>query len=117
MRMSKRFVIALAAIAAALVVGGVGLRWYVRTNTMPARHPCVNNLAVIDGVKQQWALENSKTTNDTPTWEDLRTWFTQGTNYQVPLCPQGGSYILGRVGEPPRCSLGERDPLYHALPH
>jgi hypothetical protein len=115
--MSKRFITAFASIAALIVIAAAGLRWYVRTHTMPAAHPCVNNLAVIDGCVQQWTLEKHKTTNDTPTWEDLRPWLTRGTNYQVPVCPQGGTYTLGRVGESPTCSIGERDPLYHSLPH
>jgi hypothetical protein len=114
--MSKKFINALLSIAVVVIIAGAGLRWYVRARTMPAAHPCVNKLAVIDGCIQQWALEKQKTTNDVPTWEDLRPWFIRGTNYQVPVCPQGGTYILGRVGQPPRCSLGERDPLYHSLP-
>ena len=111
--MSKRFIIAVASIAVVVLIAGAGLRWYVRTHTMPAAHPCVNHLALIDGYKQQWALEYKKTTNDTPTWEELRLWL--GTNYQMPVCPQGGTYTLGRVGESPRCSLGKSDPLYHSL--
>jgi hypothetical protein len=115
--MSKKTIIAFVAIALAGVIVVVVVPAYVRGHFMPAAHPCVNNLVLIDGYKQQWVLENGKTTNDTPTWEDLRSWVTRGTNYQIPVCPQGGTYTLGRVGEPPRCSLGERDPLYHAYPH
>jgi hypothetical protein len=75
----------------------------------------------IEGAKEQWALEQSKTTNDTPTWSDLspyiywsgftNRWFTNG----IPVCPEGGIYTLGRVGELPTCSLGDKKPN-HKLP-
>jgi len=69
---------------------------------------CLNNLRQIDGAEQAWALENHKSTNDTPTWDDLRTYFRA-----LPLkCPAGGSYSLVRVSEPPRCSIPEHSALY-----
>ena len=115
--MPKRLIIAVTGAVVGVAIAAVGVRWYVRAHTMPAAHPCVNNLAVIDGCKQQWALEKDKTTNDIPTWDDLRPYLGRETNAPIPVCPQGGTYTLGRIGEPPRCSLGERDPLYHALQH
>ncbi len=66
---------------------------------------CVNNMRQIDGAKQQWALVNKKTTNDIPTWSDLAPYLSRnGTN--LPVCPGGGVYTLGRLGEPPKCSVG-----------
>jgi len=62
---------------------------------------CVNSLRQLDGAKQQWVLENHKTTNDVPAWQDLLPYLRQ-----KPVCPEGGTYILGRVGELPRCSHG-----------
>ena len=64
---------------------------------------CVANLKAIATVKAQWAAVEHKTTNDMPTWADL-----VGTNHYLtsqPECVQGGTYAIGRVGEPPRCSL------------
>jgi hypothetical protein len=55
--------------------------------------------------KDIWAKGN-KTTNDTPTWDDLRPYFPDGWSNNIPVCPAGGTYILGRVGERPRCSIG-----------
>jgi hypothetical protein len=62
---------------------------------------CVNNLRQLDGAKQQWELENHRTTNDVPTLTDLRTYVARPR-----VCPQGGTYIPGRVGELPTCSIG-----------
>ncbi len=67
---------------------------------------CINNLRQLDGAKQTWALEERKTTNDVPTWDDLRGYM----KFQL-VCPQGGAYTIGRVGDRPKCSIPQ-----HRLP-
>ncbi len=81
---------------------------FIRARSGPATNACMNNLRQFDGAKQQWALENHKTTNDIPSWQDMRPYLGRGTNGELPTCPQGGVYILGRIGEPPRCSIDGR---------
>ena len=67
---------------------------------------CVNELRQIDGATQQWALENKKTSEDKPTWQDLKPYFGYAdTNHPLPCCPYGGSYILGKVNQMPRCTI------------
>ena len=78
---------------------------YIRARTTPAMNACVNNLRQIDGAKQQWALEYKKTTNDVPTMEDIRPYVGRGTEGEIPHCPLGGIYKIGRIGEPPSCSV------------
>jgi hypothetical protein len=75
--------------------------------TVPAKNVCVNNLRQLDGAKQLWELEGRKTTNDIPIMQDLRPYLKN-----VIKCPQGGLYILGRVGVPPKCTVGGT----HVLP-
>jgi hypothetical protein len=70
-------------------------------------NPCVNNFRLLDGAKQTWALEYGKTNKAAVKWDELRSYLKQ-----PPVCPRGGAYLLGRVGEPPGCSLGGS----HALP-
>jgi hypothetical protein len=79
---------------------------YVRARSTSAMAACINNLRQIDGAKQQWALENNKTSNDVPTMDDLRVYMGRGPQGTIPRCPAGGTYIPGRVGESPRCSIG-----------
>jgi hypothetical protein len=67
-----------------------------------AKFFCVANLRSIDGAVHACALENHKTTNDIPTWSDLRPYL----NPQF-KCPAGGQYTLARPGDPPTCSLPE----------
>jgi hypothetical protein len=117
--MSKAFIIILAVIA--VVVLAVGVPNFIRARSSRATAPCINRLRQIESAKEQWALEKSKTTNDVPTWSDLFPYFASSftnsywTNGR-PVCPEGGVYILGRVGELPTCSLGKQDPNHHALP-
>ena len=74
-------------------------------NTAPF-NACINNLRCIDGAKQRWALERHKTTNDIPSWDDVRPYFPQELRNREPVCPMNGRYILGRLDEPPKCSIG-----------
>ena len=100
----------LIALAAAFVaVLGFGVAAFVRARNTSASNACVNNLRQLDGIKQQWAMDNSKTTNDVPTWEAIRPYlprFEQEAKPIGPVCPQGGTYSLGRVGDRPTCSTG-----------
>jgi hypothetical protein len=91
---------------ASMFVPGFRHKWGKRE---PHPQICINNLRQIGGAKQQWALENHKTTNDVPLWDDVRPYLRIGI-----ACPQGGTYTLGRVDEPPRCSIGA--PLHTLSP-
>jgi hypothetical protein len=98
--------------AVALVVVAAVLVLYVLSPSMVSSGPsastiCINNLRQLDGAKQVWALTYHKSTNDIPTMEDLRPWLKRQL-----VCPKGGTYIPGRVCDPPRCSLGGS----HTLP-
>ena len=87
--------IVLVAVVAATVTA------FIRARTAPASNSCINILRQIDGATQQWAMEKHMTTNDIPSWEDVRFYLKDP---QVPACPQGGTYTLGRLDTPPRCS-------------
>jgi len=76
-----------------------------------AGYGCINRLRMIEGSKQQWMLENHKTTNDVPTWDDIRPYLNR--EGKIPSCPWGGTYTLGRMDEQPRCSIGGPS---HTLP-
>lgn len=69
---------------------------------------CINNLRVIDGAKQQWALEKQKARGALLTAADLAPYLRSNT---VPVCPAGGVYTLNPVGLAPICSIPG-----HALP-
>src|SRR5690349_8614783 len=83
---------------------------YIRAHTWVASNACVNNLRQIDGAKQQWALENSRT-NGLVTIEAIVPYLGRGSAGEMPTCPQGGTYSIGKIGERPKCSIAA-----HALP-
>ena len=98
-----------AVILPAAAVGGllaaIAIPNFVRARTVSQENSCINNLRLIDSAKQQWALEHHKRNTDTPTGEDLTPYLGRGPAGQFPRCPQGGTYIIGSVGEKPRCSI------------
>jgi hypothetical protein len=75
-------------------------------NNVSSSNACINNLRIIDSAKDQWALEHGKTSNDIPTWDDVRPYLGRLPSNNIPVCPSGGTYTLGRVGSPPTCSIG-----------
>ena len=69
---------------------------------------CINNLRMIDGAKQQWALENQKQRGALLTPTDLTPYLKSNT---LPVCPSGGVYTINPVGIPPICNIPS-----HTLP-
>jgi hypothetical protein len=63
---------------------------------------CINNLRLIDGAKQQWALERRKPAGALMTAADLAPYLRSNT---VPVCPAGGVYTLNPVGLAPLCNV------------
>jgi hypothetical protein len=69
---------------------------------------CINNLRIIDGAKQQWALEKQKAPGALMTAADLAPYFKGNA---LPACPAGGIYTLNPVNLAPICSIPG-----HAIP-
>lgn len=105
------------------VIGILGfLAWAATPNflrepcTSPA-NACINNLRQIDGAKQQWALENGETNGEIIVTEiDIRRYLGRDPKGKFPLCPSGGKYTIGKLNEPPTCSLGTNVTPAHVLP-
>ncbi len=108
----KSLIIAITLALVAIIVATSLLHWAERHKARAAISPCIVNLQVIQGGKTRWMHEDNKTTDDIPSWDDLKDILElrSGEFYRMtngrPVCPQGGTYTLGRVGEPPTCSIG-----------
>jgi DNA repair exonuclease SbcCD ATPase subunit len=63
---------------------------------------CMNNLRIIEGAKDQWALENKKGTGEAVSAQDIQPYLK---NNALPACPQGGAYTLNAVAALPTCSM------------
>jgi hypothetical protein len=77
--------------------------------------PCIANLRELDLAKQQWAVENGKTNGAVCGESDIKQFVKLDSNGNLPKCPQGGIYTIGKVGEPVTCSLGKTN-RNHVLP-
>jgi len=75
------------------------------------RNACINNLSQLVAAKNEWALEKSKKVGDEATEADLKPYLKLDADGNLPKCPGGGKYTLGKVGENPTCSIAG-----HVLP-
>ena len=69
------------------------------------RNVCINNLRQIDAAKNEWALEKRKPTGAPITEDDIKPYLKLDANGNLPECPAGGKYTIGKVGEKPTCSI------------
>lgn len=109
MKMSKTSLVIAAGVTCAVIVLALWLCGWIWPLT--GKTTCMINLNIIQEAKVSWMNENHKTLNDIPSMDDLKPYFgshinDRGWSNGVPVCPQGGHYILGRVGESVRCSIG-----------
>ncbi len=90
---------------------------FVRARYQTSANACINNLRQIDAAKQEWALEMNKTKGAVVTEADITPYIKLDANGNLPKCPAGGTYIIGRIGENPKCSIGTSAwPNEHVLP-
>jgi len=75
------------------------------------RNACINNLRQLDAAKNQFALEKGKTNGDAVTEADIKPYIALDATGNLPKCPAGGKYTLGKIGESPTCSIPD-----HLLP-
>jgi hypothetical protein len=106
---SAAALVLLPAVAVPGMLAAIAIPNFVKARATSQQNACINNLRMLDAAKNQWALEKSKTTGDVPTKEDLMPYLNKW-----PVCPAGGTYTIGAVGERPTCSLNT---LGHKLPN
>ena len=93
--------------------------------TTSAQNACVSNLRLIQIAKARWAAIHRKGPSDLPTESDLfpetpgaefseRTDHSSDAFKQMPLCPAGGTYILGAVSAEVKCSIGPPSHTSHS---
>ena len=98
------------------LLASIAIPNFVRARTTSQKNACINNLRQIDGAKQQWALENKKTSSDpAPTSGSLMPYLGRGTAGNWPSCPANGSYTVNGISSPPVCSKAAA-PNNHFLP-
>jgi general secretion pathway protein G len=95
-------ILAVSAIVPAGILAAVAVPNFVKARQTSQKSACIHNLRMIDGAKQQWALEKKKADTDVPTRNDLKPYLPKK---QFPTCSAGGSYTLNAVSDKPECSI------------
>ena len=65
---------------------------------------------MIEGAKEQWALENKNERSAMPKEEEIYGTKERLGGYMKypPECPAGGKYVIGALGTEPICSLSAK---------
>ena len=104
------------------LLAAIAIPNFIKARETARKNTCINNLRLIDGAIQQWALENGKNSTDTVSkLSSLTTYLGRGgtgvINGTAPgavKCPSGGSYKAYTVNQKPTCSVTAS--LGHVLP-
>ena len=86
------------------LLAAIAIPNFIKARETARKNTCINNLRLIDGAIQQWALENGKNSTDTITSTVLTTSLT-------PYLGRGGT---GQINAKPKCSKSTA--LGHVLP-
>ncbi len=87
------------------LLAAIAIPNFVKARATAQKNSCIANLKQIDGVVQQWALENKKAATDTYALTDT-TLLAYLKGSLLPACPGGGGYTEGAtVSAYPTCSL------------
>ncbi len=95
-----------------LIIGllaAIAIPNFIKARTTTQKNACIDNLRVIEGAKEQWAMEEKKGASDTPDQAAIEVYMKA-----YPTCPAGGEYEIGAMSTPPTCTLGDSDG--HVLP-
>jgi hypothetical protein len=82
------------------MMAAIAVPSFQQAREVSSQNACINNLRMLEGATDQWAIENNKMTGDTVTRADIQVYLRRW-----PECPQGGTYTFGTVGTSPVCSI------------
>ena len=100
------------------LLAAIAIPNFVKARETARKNTCINNLRLIDGAKQTWALENNSDATATPSGGAIAPYLGRGGNTATTLsgagvsCPDKGTYNLNTVATRPSCSFGNG----HQLP-
>ena len=85
------------------LLAAIALPNFVKAREQSQKNACIENLSKIDGAKHTWAIENKKTSTDSPNAAVL----FGATLYirDEPSCPASGAYVLNDVQTKPTCNI------------
>lgn len=105
------------------LLAAIAIPNFVRSRTTSQMDACINNLRLIDGAKQQWALEQHQTASAIPTSSDLQPYLGPATGGELPWCPVDpahafiSSYSIQDCNTRPTCLVaGDATTQPHLMP-
>ena len=84
------------------LLAAIAIPNFVRARETAQLNSIGNNLRIIEGAKEQWALENKKVTTDTVALTDLTAYFKNNT---TPAALAGEAYSLTTVAALAKATL------------
>lgn len=100
------------------LLAAIAIPNFVRARQTSQTNMCIDNLRMIDGAKQQWALEKGQQGASTPQATDIQPYLGRGAG-ELPICPMDPqtsfttSYSMENCQTPPQCLIL---PTMHVLP-
>ena len=100
------------------MLAAIAIPNFVSARTKAQATSCINNLRIIDGAKQMWALEAKKSSGDSPTGADLQPYIGHTAGGQLPTCPNDSavtfatSYNPNQVDAQTVCNIGGANAQY-----
>lgn len=84
------------------LLAAIAIPNFARARSNAQSKTCLKNLSTIESAKQIWGVEKGKSTGDEPTTAEL-----YGPDLYIkeePVCPTGGTYTIGPIGNLATCS-------------
>ena len=102
------------------LLAAIAIPNFVKARETARKNTCINNLRLIDGAKQTWALEANAAPTSTPTEASVAPYLGRGGTAWTTLhaagvfCPDQSAvkYTMNSVATKPSCSFGNN----HQLP-
>src|SRR5881296_1690798 len=80
------------------LLAAIAIPNFVKARETAQLNSIVNNLRILEGAKDQWALENKKGTGDTPTWAVSPTGIADYLKGNTVKSIVGETYTINPVG-------------------
>lgn len=80
------------------LLAAIAIPSFMKARTTSQKNACINNLRQIEAAKEQWALENKKSTGDAIDETQVNAYMKA-----TPECPAGGTYTYNVVGTDADC--------------
>jgi prepilin-type N-terminal cleavage/methylation domain-containing protein len=98
------------------LLAGIAIPNFIKARETARKNACINNLRLIDGAIQQWAMEDNINGTDPVKLSALTVYLGRGGTGDVNgniKCPSGGLYSVTTVDKRPTCSKSDAG---HILP-